>query len=41
MKRKETFLRLIQFLKPYWAILVLSLVFAAGSVALTLYAPFW
>ncbi len=39
MKRKETFLRLIQFLKPYWTILALSLVFAAGSVALTLYAP--
>ena len=36
---KDTFVKVLRYLKPYWFYLGLSLVFAAVSVALTLYVP--
>ncbi|MBS6812150.1 MAG: ABC transporter ATP-binding protein [Lachnospiraceae bacterium] len=37
--QKDTFVKVLRYLKPYWFYLGLSLVFAAVSVALTLYVP--
>ena len=37
--QKDTFIKVLRYLKPYWFYLGLSLVFAAVSVALTLYVP--
>ncbi|MEF9945523.1 MAG: ABC transporter ATP-binding protein [Lachnospiraceae bacterium] len=38
-KQKGTIKRIVLFIKPYWHYWVLSILFAAISVALTLYAP--
>ena len=38
-KQKETLVKVLRYLKPYWFYLGLSLVLAAVSVALTLYVP--
>ena len=35
--QKDTFVKVLRYLKPYWFYLGLSLVFAAVSVALTCY----
>ena len=37
--QKDTFVKVLRYLKPYWFYLGLSLFFAAVSVALTLYVP--
>lgn len=37
--QKDTFVKVLRYLKPYWFYLGQSLVFAAVSVALTLYVP--
>lgn len=37
--QKETFVKVLRYLKPYWFYLGVSLVLAAVSVALTLYVP--
>ena len=39
MKKKNTMLRLLRYLKKYWLLLMLSLLFAALTVAMTLYLP--
>ena len=39
MKQKETLRRVLTYLRPYGALLVLSLVLAVVTVALTLYIP--
>ncbi len=39
MTRKQTLWRLIALLRPFWGIVLLSLLFAAVNVGLTLYAP--
>lgn len=38
-KNKETYIRILKLIQPYWFLIALSLVFAVVSVALTLYAP--
>ena len=37
--QKDTFVKVLRYLKPYWFYLGLSLVFATVSGALTLYVP--
>ena len=39
MKKKNTMRRLLRYLKKYWLLLILSLLFAALTVAMTLYLP--
>lgn len=39
MKKKNTMRRLLRYLKKYWLLLMLSLLFAALTVAMTLYLP--
>ena len=38
-KQKDTFIKVLRYMKPYWFYLALSLVLAAVTVALTLYLP--
>ena len=37
--QKETFIKVLKYVKKYWGFVVLSLVFAAVSVAFSLYIP--
>ena len=39
MKKKNTMRKLLRYLKKYWLLLILSLLFAALTVAMTLYLP--
>ncbi len=39
MKKRNTMRRLLRYLKKYWLLLMLSLLFAALTVAMTLYLP--
>ncbi len=39
MKKRNTMRRLLRYLKKYWLLLILSLLFAALTVAMTLYLP--
>ena len=39
MKKKNTMRKLLRYLKKYWLLLMLSLLFAALTVAMTLYLP--
>ena len=39
MKKKNTMRKLLHYLKKYWLLLILSLLFAALTVAMTLYLP--
>jgi ATP-binding cassette subfamily B multidrug efflux pump len=39
MKQKSTLKRVLRYISKYWILIVLSLVFAVASVALTLYVP--
>ena len=39
MKKRNTMRRLLRYLKKYWLLLALSLLFAALTVAMTLYLP--
>ena len=38
-RQKDTFIKVLNYMKPYWFYLALSLVLAAVTVALTLYLP--
>ena len=38
-RQKDTFIKVLKYMKPYWFYLALSLVLAAVTVALTLYLP--
>ena len=38
-RQKETFLKVLRYMKPYWFYLGISLILAAVTVALTLYLP--
>ena len=38
-RQKDTFIKVLKYMKPYWFYLALSLVLAAVTVALTLYQP--
>ena len=38
-RQKDTFIKVLKYMKPYWFYLTLSLVLAAVTVALTLYLP--
>ena len=38
MKDKRTISRVLRYIKRYWVLIVCSILFAAGTVALTLYA---
>ena len=38
-RQKDTFIKVLKYMKPYWSYLALSLVLAAVTVALTLYLP--
>lgn len=38
-RQKDTFIKVLNYIKPYWFYLALSLVLAAVTVALTLYLP--
>ena len=39
MKDKRTISRVLRYIKRYWVLIVCSILFAAGTVALTLYVP--
>lgn len=39
MKKRNTMRKLLRYLKKYWLLLALSLLFAALTVAMTLYLP--
>ena len=39
MKKRNTMRKLLRYLKKYWLLLILSLLFAALTVAMTLYLP--